>query len=699
MAHKYTLKGDCWVIVYVLYILLCLQVVLAVQPSAVSVPVRTEWLGNDGNWSPVSIRVGTPPQWLNVFPSTASQETWVVGPGGCDSSTTCRIKRGGLFESNSSSTWKGLGYYELGLDPHLGFGGVGSYGLDSVALSDQISVESQIVGIVNDTDYWLGYLGLGIKPTNFTDADIPTFLSSLVNRSIIPSHSYGYTAGAYHRLKHVPSSLVLGGYDTNRFVPHNVSFGLDSYQNPVAALNSITVSGSPENNSNVSKGWSGQESLELLGPSDADLYTIDSSTPYLWLPSGPCTKFEQALGLVYDEDVRLYTFGTNASQRDALATANLMFEFTLADSLGSSNKVVISLPYKAFDLQLTYPYHGLNATASSPAKNYFPLRKSANSTQLTIGRVLLQESYLIVDYERNNFSISTARFADDAIENVNLVSIPPYDSTIQITEAGASRNALTTGIKIGIAIAATVILALTIGLAIFFYRRRSRNDSHNRSISHKAPFRNWFARRRSKSLPAEIQGSEQFAAEATNETEIKELPANYATELPDGDNSLSPYSACEKKFYHHVTTPIDHDPRFPVELPPQSSAQGLCSLERSPQVSPCTETFAYSPDSITAFGSKGASNTSSALPSPGISPMTPKEMTMGRGSNHISMNSGEEGLSYLSDKEECRGRALRWEQDSSENRSEQTRSWSASRKHNSEGSFPGERERFSWEPE
>lgn len=76
---------------------------------------------------------------------------------------------------------------------------MGSYGLDSVALSDQISVESQIVGIVNDTDYWLGYLGLGIKPTNFTDADIPTFLSSLVNRSIIPSHSYGYTAGAYHR--------------------------------------------------------------------------------------------------------------------------------------------------------------------------------------------------------------------------------------------------------------------------------------------------------------------------------------------------------------------------------------------------------------------------------------------------------------------------------------------------------------------
>ena len=33
--------------------------------------------------SSVSIRVGTPPQWVDVFVSTASQETWVVGPWGC----------------------------------------------------------------------------------------------------------------------------------------------------------------------------------------------------------------------------------------------------------------------------------------------------------------------------------------------------------------------------------------------------------------------------------------------------------------------------------------------------------------------------------------------------------------------------------------------------------------------------------------
>ncbi len=34
----------------------------------------------------VSIKVGSPPQWIDVFVSTQSRETWVVGLGGCDGS-------------------------------------------------------------------------------------------------------------------------------------------------------------------------------------------------------------------------------------------------------------------------------------------------------------------------------------------------------------------------------------------------------------------------------------------------------------------------------------------------------------------------------------------------------------------------------------------------------------------------------------
>lgn len=36
--------------------------------------------------------VGTPAQWIDVFVSTASQETWVVGTGGCDGSESPSIQ-------------------------------------------------------------------------------------------------------------------------------------------------------------------------------------------------------------------------------------------------------------------------------------------------------------------------------------------------------------------------------------------------------------------------------------------------------------------------------------------------------------------------------------------------------------------------------------------------------------------------------
>ena len=155
-------------------------------------------LGYDGQWSTSTLRIGTPPQWVALLPSTTGQETWVIGTNGCDGSEICRSKRGGLFEANISSSWQNVGGYQLGMDTQLGFTGAGTYGFDKIAISDSLSVPDQIVSVVNDTQYWLGYVGLGIKGTNFTQENKPTLLSSLsATQDLIPS--YGYTAGASYR--------------------------------------------------------------------------------------------------------------------------------------------------------------------------------------------------------------------------------------------------------------------------------------------------------------------------------------------------------------------------------------------------------------------------------------------------------------------------------------------------------------------
>ena len=128
------------------------------------------------------------------------------------SATACITKRGGIFKSNESSTWSPLGPYTLNFQPDLGVSGSADYGLDTIWIGDAISAPEQIVGVLNSTDFLLGSLGLGVISSNFSSDNQATFLSSMVeNQSAIPSHSYGYTAGAYYR----KFLLDASGKDTN----------------------------------------------------------------------------------------------------------------------------------------------------------------------------------------------------------------------------------------------------------------------------------------------------------------------------------------------------------------------------------------------------------------------------------------------------------------------------------------------------
>ena len=111
----------------------------------------------------------------------------------------CIRKRGGIFDPTGSSTWNASALYPLGLDPQLGFGGLGQYGYETVALGDQVAIGTRVVGVVNSTDYLLGFFGLNVIPSTLNQTQKATVLSSMVGLGLIPSHVYGYSAGAYHR--------------------------------------------------------------------------------------------------------------------------------------------------------------------------------------------------------------------------------------------------------------------------------------------------------------------------------------------------------------------------------------------------------------------------------------------------------------------------------------------------------------------
>lgn len=439
---------------------------------------------------------------------------------------------------------------------------------------------------------------------------------------------------------------------------------------PVVALNSITVKADPLSTSTTSPSWKANP-LTLLGAGTAKLFTIDSTTPFLWLPADICEAFAEAFGLAYNETLQLYTFEGNTTAHDNLVNWNMTFTFTVADLPGSTKTVDILLPYSAFDLQLSYPYPQLWANSSSPDVNYFPLRRAANDSEYTIGRVFLQEAYLAVDYERSNFSVSQAKFAIDALTNKDIVTITrPANSTLAgpVGSSVGGSSGLAKGAIAGIAIAGLLIVALAVFMLFYLKRRKARKGSSDGLLSDK-PEKG--QKKRGKGIfykligapsdvpPIEMPGDKRQPTEVPADAQHSrfELPGNAPVELAGSDPSsyysgtteggsnmyshgqyLSAYAATARKLDsspssapaelgHSDSTrkspngeffaPPSKEPRLPA-YSPDTVGQPDAPSPQSGTVSPPSA----SPRGTGSFGAGVISSTSSTT-SPKLSPMTP----------------------------------------------------------------------------
>ena len=195
--------------------------------------------------------------------------------------------------------------FTLNLDTNLGYNDNGLYGYDTVQLgwmgSGGPSLDQQIVAGIETKDFFLGMFGLDPHPTNFSTFNVqtPSWMSTLLQIDMIPSLSWGYTAGNQYRPGNVLGSLALGGYDTGRFVPNPVSFdfGTVDESDLTVVLQNISVQGSINHGSKAD--------LLPQGHKSDIAALMDSTTPYIWLPLDLCEAFEEAFGLVWNNTVSL----------------------------------------------------------------------------------------------------------------------------------------------------------------------------------------------------------------------------------------------------------------------------------------------------------------------------------------------------------------------------------------------------------
>ncbi|KAI4195603.1 MAG: hypothetical protein LQ346_003381 [Caloplaca aetnensis] len=381
-----------------------------------------------------------------------------------------------------SSTWFKKDVYALGSEANLGYTGNsdnGAYGWENIswAATGDVNVTAShtVIAGIATKDFYLGVLGLAARPITWEDhsTSSPSLISTLKAQGLIESQSYGYTAGAFYN--NAPGSLTIGGYDKSRLVPNDVSFAFGSQlqRQLTVAIQGITVTAS------------GVESQMLT---QGIFALVDSTVPHLWLPVSVCQAFEDAFGLEFDPITTLYL--VNDTQHEAMLKQNAQVSFSFGTSLNGGSVVKITLPYSSFDLEADTPL-------VKARTRYFPLRRAKDETQHTLGRVLLQEAFIIVDYDHNSFSISQAQYTSGAPSQiVATMATTGTDSTTSnsnntsdspplVKTTSAASHGMSTGAKAGIAAGIVVLAVVVIAFCLWRFKF-SKSKKRGNSIKDKA---------------------------------------------------------------------------------------------------------------------------------------------------------------------------------------------------------------------
>ena len=520
-------------------------------PAPISVDPSERFEGNDGPWSTFAIRVGTPAQDVRVLVAMASQETWVVSPGGCVAGepNDCQTLRGGTFNLNTSSTWlptkdiwNNTGIYVLSneIGNYLGNDATGEYGFDTVGLSwsgTGPTLNRTIVASFIDTSYYLGEFGISPRSTNFTvtndnssalDDPQPSYLSLLKQNNYIPSVSWGYQTGSYYRSQSYPNaygSLVLGGFDTGRFTgsPLSMNMGTDQGRELLVGIQGIAFDDTSTSSS-------------LL--QTPILAALDSTQADIWLPLDTCQLFEEAFGIMWNDTAQMYLL--NDTVHNALLAQDPSVSFKLGSSTSGGSTLSITLPYGAFDLTADYPLVA-NSTL------YFPLKRAANSTQFTLGRAFMQEAYIWADYERYNFSLAQAQWPP---ATPHLIAIQPLATTNNTSRSNLS-SGLSDGVISGIVVAIVAVVLIAIGVgAVLAIRKRRR-----------------------KGYPTSPPNSDEDPAaahshHALNQIELEDTGAR-RTEMDALESQKAQLDAIDSMVKPLVEMPADMAGELPAEMPAQ----------------------------------------------------------------------------------------------------------------------------------
>ena len=183
--------------------------------------------------------------------------------------------------------------------------------------------------------------------------------------------------------------------------------------------------------------------------------------------------------MTWDNSSQLYLLSNDEHESLLELNANLTFKIGLSAVEGPWVDIV--LPYGTFDLTASPPLVenttrclplsiGMSLLRTDEFRRYFPIRRSQNDTQYTLGRTFLQQAYVIADYDRSSFSVSQALFPSTSVSR-NLTAI--LSPTIS---APQEHHVHTKTIIASVISGCVIFFIIAISVLLFLRRRRLRGS-------------------------------------------------------------------------------------------------------------------------------------------------------------------------------------------------------------------------------
>jgi hypothetical protein len=347
---------------------------------------------------------------------------------------------------------------------NLGFGPVGPTTaiLSQQAVANVVSRDFMhgIFGLSNQTPN-LGGIPFNVRTGTSLNATLATFQSV----GLLASNSFSYTAGSIGR--GWTPSLVFSGYDTSRVAPGStLEVDVSNQKDPPylrfplsANLSSITFSASTEKWRPEDSATVNASSGEITSIENIESVGIDSALPQIWLPMSACAVFERVFALDWDEAAQLYLI--NSTTHDRLLQLNESVTFSLSSSRNHNAIVNFTLPYSAFDLNVSYPL-------VEEQSYYFPLKRASKTDQYVLGRTFLQETHISVNYDSGYFNLSqAAHYGEQKLETIVASTTPQNTSTPNPAETTVLPPGAYAGIGVGVGLA-----AITMVVVLFAWKKR-----------------------------------------------------------------------------------------------------------------------------------------------------------------------------------------------------------------------------------